>query len=390
MSAPRNRPNREYLRAEAIATTRALVDALEAARGTLTAAAVDARVFAIPTQAVNDEDPPTTGVRDVAGAEAIRLAIQALCDPDYGDNQHPMATRRRPGVLAIDPDHSPDLIDQVRALNALKQALRRSMQAFGARAWYHWRGQIPLWRHFNRLQAYRRWHALENTPRQLGVSWAGHAFGHSPVRIAQLMRTLRDQDRHAGHPNIEAELDRLAGFDPNEVVAIRRPIAPHPMLNFAFPSGARRAINTSLPLIVPTPLPPKIGALGDFRLRADRSEPRDDSLMLPALNAHTHAYRYQPAWRFWLPADPEHARLRETAQGWHLVGDDPAHQILCPEPTLGPALAAALEQPGPVKPPQPLDAEGRLRLVATTRKNAYLVHDRTTAWSVPLRDLDVI
>lgn len=373
----------ELTRIRAITATDAVKEALKVAVPAIHRAALEARVFQIPIQGVSMEMPPTAPVTEYAGDSGILQAAEALRALEYREDQHPMATVRCPGVVRVERDMSAE----VAAVNEAKRELRATMSAFGRSGWTIWRGRIPAWQRLNRLQAYREWHWLDEPVRKIGFSWAGHTHGIEQLRIAELRGRLSRQDKASGHPLIEAELAKLDAFDGDEVVVIRKPIAPTPIANVAFADGRRRVIKTGLPIVLCHDMP-AITALPDFD-PAKKARTRDDQTIESLLVAYWHAWRYQPAYRFRLPSDPVSARVAFDSENIALMPSRQSSISLGCQGRQGlAAVAAALvDARGPVPGTPPIDAGGTVHVVAANRVHAYLVGPDRGVWRVPRADL---
>lgn len=378
--------NDNQARMAAITATQAVRDATRIALDRLHECAVDAQVFEIPVQDEREALPPTAGVTPRSGDAGIQTALAALASLDYAECQHPMATVRCPGVLVVD-GHVQSVVDE---LNTRKRELRAAMSAFGTSGWYTWRANLPDWAHLNRLQAYREWHAFEAPLRRVGLSWAGYGHSVEQLRIGALMARLEKQNRTHGHVHVESELALLAGFDPNEVIVIRKPIAPNPVENVVDFNSRRRLVKSALPLIVPAPMP-AIGALGDFVAGESTRATREDLAIDTLLVEHWHAWRYRAPYRFRLPTDPVNARLAfEDA----LLLTPKSRAPLAIEPPDSEqieALRAAISDArGPVPGKPSVDGAGTVRVLAANRAHVYLVGDEQAVWRVPLGDLKTV
>jgi len=370
-------------RINAITATDAVTEALKATVPAIHGAVCDARIFQIPTQALDQDSPPTSPITALTGDAGVIEGAAALRAMDYREHQHAMATVRCPGVIQVERD----MKDVIAAVNVAKQALRVAMTAFGRSGWTLWRGRIPAWQRLNRLQAYREWHWLDEPVRKIGFSWAGHTHGSEQLRIAELRDRLSRQNRASGHPLIEAELAKLDGFDGDEVVVIRKPIAPTPIANVAFADGRRRVIKTGLPIVLCHNMP-IITALPDFD-PAKKARTRDDQTIESLLVAYWHAWRYQPAYRFRLSTDPISARVSFDSTSITLTPSRQASIFLARpgRQKLAEVSAALIDARGPVPGAPPLDAGGTVQVVAANRVNAYLVSRDRSVWRVPRADL---
>lgn len=376
----------EHDRIRAIAATDALTDRLAAVRERIAEHIVAAHVFAIPTQRVGEQVPPTGPVRPLTGDDAARAAQRALLRTEYDDEQHAKSTVRMPGIVQIDADWS----DTVAAVNALKDDLQAAMQTLGYSAWLRLRTQIPSWQRLNRLQAYRDWRWVEQPMRRLSFTWAGHTRGGEQLRMAALIGRLQKQYDRYGIPSIQDEIDRLLGFDPDEVVVIRRPIAPTPIVNVLFADKARRSFKTSLPLLTHQPLP-EISALRDFD--PDRRTAARNDLVTEArpLNEHLHAYRHTAPHRFRLRADPVSVRMQWSGQDLAVVLAH--HTITLPAPTpkaLEHIIEAARDTRGPAAVPYAMGPAPAPVFVAANPAHVFVDAGDYGVWRVPKSDMKAL
>lgn len=373
----------DLTRIHAITATDRVSEALKTTVPAIHGAARDARVFQIPTQAVNQEMPPTSPVTAFTADDGVIQGAAALRAMDYRKNQHAMATVRCPGVIQVEYDMG----EAIAAVNAAKRELRAAMSAFGRSGWTLWRGRIPAWQRLNRLQAYREWHWLNTPVRKIGFSWAGHTHSVEQLRITELKSRLSRQEQTNGHPHIEAELARLEGFDPDEVVVIRKPIAPTPIANVVFADGRRRLIKTALPLVISGEMP-VITPLSDFDA-TKKGRTREDQAVESLLVPYWHAWRYKSSYRFRLPADPVPARLaKDSTRLTVQVGKRPVAAVNTrPAGALATIVTAAQDARGPVPGAPTLDIDDTIRIVAANRAHVYLVSSGNNVWRVPIGDL---
>lgn len=369
----------DLTRIEAVNATGELRSVLQWARGQMQYAR-HAQVSKIPLQTDEDDAPPTAPVAALTDDLGIQSGLNALFAIDYDTHQHPMATRRCPGIICFDRDMS----DTVARVNAAKRALHGAMQTFGYNGWRNWQHSIPTWSHLNRLQAYREWHWIDKPIRKVGLCWAGHTTNTEHLRVAALRARLSEQYDISHHPNIAVELDRLDEMDSNEVVVIRRPIAPTPMANVVFEDGSRCAFRTALPLLVVGDMP-KVKLLNDFDINrgAKRS---DQAAEDEPLVRYVHAYRLKAPYRFHLDHNPEPVRLTRDKGRLTVRYPRPrvSESIDLPSPPTCQYIAGA--DRGPVKAVIHLDAEKTLRLVALNRAYGF-IQTPSMAWRVPTKDL---
>lgn len=335
------------------------------------AAATDGHVCIVPTQTGEQEHPPTTGIEPRRGTGAIDAGLAALVALEYKDGQHPQATRRAPGLIVVDTDVSA----AIARVNTRKAELEDAMKALGRGGWEYWHSRIPAFRRLQRLQAYRRWRWLDRPVARLGLSWAGFDHSITQVRLAQVRHWLREQIRATDHPRALAEQHSLAEIDDNEVVAIRRPIAPSTLANVKYADGHRQPIKTTVPLIAPGPLPEHCAYLDDFDIEARRPPRRDQALEDHPLNEFYRIWRYRPHFRFHLPADPVSARLVAKNGELHVACEGEAIS-LGPVGDLETVHAAVADQRGaiPASVP-PLSADGNARVVAANTASLYVARE---------------
>lgn len=307
---PKKAADTEYSRIQAIAATDALTDCLDDLRASLVTQARQARIFSIPTQTLDEADPPTGPIDDLQGQAAIEAAVQVLTRTQYGDQQHAKSTVRRPGIIQVGQAWA----ERVAEVNRSKTDLRAAMKAFGYAGWIQWRNAIPAWRRLNRLQAYREWHWFDAPIARISFTWAGNNVGGEQLRIAALIDRLREQYERQGLAPVDTDIDRLTAFNADEVVVIRRPIAPTPIANIRFADGTRKAVKTALPFITSQPIP-EISALQVFDAARRNARRSDLATLDKPLNEHLHAYRYVASHRFCLRRDPVAVRIKRASAG---------------------------------------------------------------------------
>lgn len=294
------RREEELLRVAVVEAVARLTELLDGLRQGLAAAVVEARVFEVPVQGHTDADPPTAPVLAWAGADAARLAVDALTRLTYKKGQHPRATVRLPGLLRLDRDWSAE----VEAVSQAKAKVRRAMQALGVKRWEHWRALMPGMAQLCRLQAYRAWTWLDTPHSAASFTWSGHSTGHQQLRVAALVAQLQSQYDDTPAPGLANDIEALMALPADEVLVVRRPVAPNAAVNLRGKNGHWHLRKLSLPLLTAQPLPKTIGALADFDPDAARRRRSDGHTERAPLVAHRHAYRYRPWCRFRLARDP--------------------------------------------------------------------------------------
>lgn len=375
--------DKSLVRINAIAATDRLQEELCGAREWLREHTFDARIFKLPYRQMGEEEVPNSPVQEDNGKPAVDSAIRSLCRIEYDESQHPLSTLRYPGVLVVSEDFERLLV----RVNQAKQALADAMYPITEANWRIWRAKIPSWRRLNRIQAYRHWRGFTDSPHRISFTWAGQSRGGEQLRIGTLSRRLERELRSGGHERIEAELDLLAGYDPDEVVVIRRPVSPTPIANLVFEDGTRRLVKPSaLPLILPRM--PKVKPLPELMLDQDR-DMRDDQNIECVLVRSWHVWRYRSWARFKLSGDPVTARLQTEADGSvAIVTRSGERRSMTPNSDLRNSLKEILYLVGPCQAPASLDSDDELAVVAANKMNGY-VHDRRgdCIWRIPKRDL---
>ena len=375
--------DKTLVRINAIAATDRLHNELSGAREWLREHTRDARIFKLPYRQLGEEEVPNSPVQEDNGKPAIDSAIRSLCRIEYDECQHPLSTLRYPGVLVVPEDFERVLV----RVNEAKQALADAMYPITEANWRIWRAEIPSWRRLNRIQAYRYWRGFTDSPCRISFTWAGQSRGGEQLRIGALSKRLERELRNGGNERIEAELDFLAGYDPDEVVVIRRPVSPTPIANLVFEDGTRRLVKPStLPLMMPRM--PKLKPLPELMLDQDR-DMRDDQNIECVLVRSWHVWRYRSWARFTLSGDPVTARLKTEGDGSvAIVTRSGERRTMNPNADFENSLEEIMYLVGPSQAPASLDSEDELAIVAANKMNGY-VHDRRDdcIWRIPKRDL---
>lgn len=341
------------------------------------AVATDGHVCVVPTQTGEQEHPPTTGIELRRGTGAIDAGLAALVALEYQDGQHPQATRRAPGLIVVNADVSA----AIARVNTRKAELENAMKALGRGGWEYWHSRIPAFQRLQRLQAYRRWRWLDRPVARLGLSWAGFDHSITQVRLARVRHWLGEQIRATDHPRALAEQRSLAELDANEVVAIRRPVAPSTLANVKFADGHRQPFKTTVPMIAPGPLPDHCATLNDFDIEARRPPRSDQALETEPLNTFYRIWRYRPPFRFHLPADPVSASISLT-DGVILIACDGQTISLGPAGDLETLAEAVAERRGTISPSAPaLSADGRARVIGANTASLYVACDQAV-WRI--------
>lgn len=365
------------VRNRTIEAVHAVEAAVMASAREVRAAATDGHVCVIPTQTGEQEHPPTTGVMLRRGTGAIDAGLASLVALEYQDGQHPQATRRAPGLIVVNAD----LTDAVARVNHCKAELEDAMKALGRGGWEYWHSRIPAFQRLQRLQAYRRWRWLDRPVARLGLSWAGFDHSITQVRLARVRHWLGEQIRATDHPRAMAEQRSLAELDANEVVAIRRPIAPSTLANVKFADGHRQPIKTTVPLIAPGPLPERCACLDDFDIEARRPPRSDQTLEAEPLNWFHRVWRYRPPFRFHLPADPISASISLKGDRLWLAYDGQTI-ALGPPGDLETLAESVTDQRGAIAPSAPaLSVDGRARVIGANTASLYVARDQSV-WRI--------
>lgn len=291
-----------------------------------------------------------------------------------------MATRRAPGHIVYQNNLS-DLVDKV---NSAKRALNDAMQDLDYNQWRRVQKSFKTWLRMNRLQAYREWHWIEEPIDLLSWTWAGHTTNTEHLRVGALIERQSARYQETENPGIAADIDRLKELPLDEIMMISRPIAPTPMANIRFANGVRRAVKSSLPLLLAHE-PGKVKALRDFAPK-ERNKRSDRTTEIAPFIRDTHAYRLLPEYRFKLPFDPCSGRL-VNENGELKIYRGRSKQANTIISCIHPNLQNVTELPrGPIEQPISLDIAGAHRMVAANRAFVF-IQSPDTCWRVPLKEI---
>ncbi|MBM5459002.1 hypothetical protein H8F21_15650 [Pseudomonas sp. P66] len=249
---------------EAIALVNRLKTELEVLYSVLQASVDHVEVHAIygmefrHDNAVHDADPIV--VRQLEGAEAVEAAFEALTCITLKIGQSPKETLRVPGAIAL-----PRLaIDKIVQTNALRNELATLIGTIKKT-----NDRRLVWKKFQDIspkQAMRSTHVLDD-PQNINFYWddtGSSGTRHSAGELIEDWEELLNQN-HDRRPTMDGApegsiertllvaIDLLSKLDPNEQVAIRRPVKPH------IRARVRDGDDKVKPIICPVPFVYEIG-----------------------------------------------------------------------------------------------------------------------------------
>lgn len=231
--------------------------------------------------------PDLIPVTRLEGDNAVQAAVEALLAFELDLGQAPGTVIRLPGYFVLEES----VLEQVRAINALKEALDGAIEVtrLELNMIKDARPRImrrALGANFNTNQLLRKIHSFEMPPRLLTFTWAGHTPGTTRIPVGQLREKLEaeaqlraDRERVAIDTTPEwQELRSLVNMDSGEHLVQYKKVAPHPraMLWFSGNSRYDAMIHANLPVfVVAGPADLEVVGLQSFS-RAERTSPRAD------------------------------------------------------------------------------------------------------------------
>lgn len=231
--------------------------------------------------------PDLIPVSRLDGEAAVSAAVEALLAFELDLGQAPGTVMRLPGYFLLEES----ALEQVRAINALKEALDGAIELtrLELNMIKDARPRImrrALGANFNTNQLLRKVHAFELPPRMLTFTWAGHTPGTTRILVGQLREKLEaeaqlrsDRERIAIDTTPEwHELRSLVNMDAGEYLVQYKRVAPHPraMLWFSGNSRYDAMIHANLPVfVVAGTVDLQVVELQGFN-RNDRTSPRTD------------------------------------------------------------------------------------------------------------------
>jgi hypothetical protein len=191
-------------------------------------------------------------------------------------------------VLALKTLSKPEVHALMADLNHRHEEVARAMKRMGAAR-------------LNLKQAYRHIPFLQERPLKIGFTWSKQGRTIQRTTVAEARSLL---ERRVETPQIEMELQRLAGVPSSEILARARSVSPHLRANVVFGANhrgtKRRLMQAPLPIMVPltpteslpdfVPVDPK--PMAGSRLQ--RSDVRiEEEMFLPSIRV----YRYREPYR---------------------------------------------------------------------------------------------
>lgn len=236
-------------------------------------------------------------------------AIQLYRALWYEDGQDGRETLTCPGLVGA----SPETMAAAQTCNVVKDDFKAAVlalkslaraEATAAMADLHRRQEVVAAAmrrmgaaRLNLKQAYRHIPLLDRRPLKVGFTWSKQGRVIQRTSVADARRLL---EQRIETPEIDQELQRLAGIPEDEMLARVRSVCPHLRANvvFAAPEGsgvARRLMQTPLPILIPLQpgesLPDFVPTAPDLLMnpRLRRADVRiEDEPFLPAMRIHRY------------------------------------------------------------------------------------------------------
>ncbi len=278
-------------------------------------------LYEIPLRGTPQVDPlARIQVQALHDAAGNRLLTEALASPWLRPEQNPKETLRAPGAVALPPA----LLVQIAACNSLRQQLFEHLQPLDQQT------RIDLWRShpgIASLQVLRQTPILA-APQKIRFYWDTGA-SIERRRVADLIdeyeKKLRERFGYSAalsqQPELASErklafaLDLLARLDPQEQVAIWRPVSPHIRARVHDGEEPAYICSAPVPFVYSDELPePQIKPLASYDPDNAGSRPRSSRAQLevePYFDA-LNIYRYAEAHRQFGPVEPR--RLPRNAR----------------------------------------------------------------------------
>ena len=264
-----------------------LTAAIAAFNRTWPSLVVDGVVYVLPL--LNEQKTPDILlVEKVSGADAIKLAIDAIGAFERDIGQAPGTVMRLPGYFTVDTS----VLEQVLAINACKQNLVDAIEL--ARVEQNLTPEMrpkimrrALGASFNTNQLKRSIHAFDGAPRQITFTWAGHSPGNERVAVSKIRAQLEAKaEIRAGAEDIPVEqtpeyfdLNSIVHLSDADILIKHKMVAPHPrcMLWFSESSRWDAMIKANLPVFVlASERTPTIKPLKSFDRNARRAKRLDE------------------------------------------------------------------------------------------------------------------
>lgn len=248
---------------------------------------VDGVVYVLPL--LNEQKTPDILlVEKITGADAIKLAIDAIGTFERDIGQAPGTVMRLPGYFTV----ASSVLEQVLAINACKQKLVDAIEL--ARVEQNLTPEMrpkimrrALGASFNTNQLKRSIHAFDGAPRQITFTWAGHSPGNERVTVSKIRAQLEAKaEIRAGAEDIPVEqtpeyfdLNSIVHLSDADILIKHKMVAPHPrcMLWFSESSRWDAMIKANLPVFVlASGRAPTIKPLKSFDRNARRAKRLDE------------------------------------------------------------------------------------------------------------------
>ncbi len=285
-------------------------------------AALPAYACELPVRQKGESPGGRIACRSLGARQARQFLGGHLANLRYSDGQDARAVQRLPGLVAAAPE-TMALVDEV---NGLKKRFENEAKQLDATSWSALRRRQPFAR-LNLLQVYKKIPTLPVAPRHVHFFWQRYATSGSRMTVADVRGLVASSLNNA--PELSAaekmstfqeEIRALADLPADELLVLRRPIAPHPEVLPWVGLEVQGALPAVMPLFYPATPETRVptgNLLEDFepglRERAVRSDRKcEDEPILPRL----HVYRYRETQRQYQPltdVEPSNARLAGNA-----------------------------------------------------------------------------
>jgi len=238
--------------------------------------------------------PDVIPVERLTGNDAIQSAKAAFSMLERTSGQAPGTVMRLPGYFEV----RDCLLDQVRAINRLKDALVATVEQTRLEMNLAKTARPRLLRAalgagFSMMQVSRHIQAFDAAPRLLVFTWAGHTAGAEKVLVKdvrELLLVRAQQQAAEARCSVERtpaglELQSIASLADEQVLHRYKKLAPHPRLMFWFSEATRydAMVHANLPVFIRVGGAPKVRELGDFDRAARQAERPDRKPRVPVI-----------------------------------------------------------------------------------------------------------
>ncbi|SFL25495.1 DNA replication terminus site-binding protein [Azotobacter beijerinckii] len=239
--------------------------------------------------------PDTIQVERLLGQEAVDATRKALVEFERDLGQAAGTVMRLPGYFTV----GESLLEQVRQINALKDELAATIEKLRLELNLVPAARPRLMRRalgakFNTKQLLRHIQCFDGSPRLITFTWAGHTTATGRVSVDKVRETLlANAEARASREGLQLEetpefleLRTLASMADTEVLAKRRPVAPHPRALLWFTDSSRydAMVHANLPVFVRAGnLPSEVTELKNFDRNARQAKRFDQKRRIEVL-----------------------------------------------------------------------------------------------------------